>query len=110
VSSDPESVALLSKLRRALFKYPMATQAAFSALAAEGRAFAETPEGARLRNRLGHAKATGRGRMLWEALSLGSFTERDEGPLPSAMVDALSSTLRRRHLEPLLAKLFANRG
>jgi hypothetical protein len=107
---EREATAALAALRRAIFRYPMAMQAAFSALAAEGRAFARTEEGAEWRRRLSHAKATGRGRMVWETLSLGAFVEHQDGPLPSALIDALARSLRRQHLEPLLAKLFGGKG
>jgi len=103
---DEEAAQLLRRLRRAIFRYPMATQAIFSALVAEGREFASTPEGAEWRQRLSFAKGTGRARMLWETLSLGTFTERAEQPLPGNLADALVRTLSRGHLEPLLAKLF----
>jgi hypothetical protein len=107
---DAEALATLARLRRAMLRYPMAVQAGFSALAAEGRAFADTPDGADWRRRLGYAKAMGHGRMVWETLSLGSFTEKPDGPLPSAMIDALATTLRRRHIEPLLARLFGGKA
>ena len=107
---DPEDLQTLKRLRRAIFKYPMATQAAFAALVAEGRRYALTDEGAEWRKRLGHAKATGRARMLWETLSLGTFSDRIEEPLPGALAEALLQTLRRQHLEPLLAKLFGKDG
>jgi len=103
---DADELQTLKRLRRAIFRYPMATQAMFSALVAEGRQYATTEEGAEWRKRLGYAKATGRARMLWETLSLGTFSERSEEPLPSVLGEALLRTLRRTHLEPLLAKLF----
>lgn len=103
---DRNVEAALRSLRLAIFKYPMAVQAAFSALAAEGRRFAETPEGAEWLARLEHAERTGRARLLWDVLSLRSFTERRDAPLPSALVEALSRALSVRHVEPLVTRIF----
>jgi hypothetical protein len=108
--ADEESIRLaLTQVHRSIFKYPIAVQAAFSALVAEGRRFAQTPEGQQWRTRLTQAEETGRARMLWEVLSLGSFTEHNDSPLPSVLVDTLVHTLRTKKLEPLLAKLFERR-
>lgn len=107
--SDAELMRTLALLQRAIFKYPMAVQAAFETLVAEGRSFAETDEGKRWRERLLSAKQTGRLRMVWEVLSLGAFTERSEGLLPSVFVDSLVRILTREHLEPLLSRVFERR-
>ena len=110
--ADDEARALraLSALRRVIFKYPIAVQAAFGALASEGRRFAETPEGAVWRSRLIEARATGRARMVWEVLSLGAFRELSEEPLPNVFADVLAQVVSERPLEPLLARLFEGRG
>lgn len=107
--SDEQIERALGRLHRALFKYPMAVQAAFSALVAEGRRFAQTPEGSEWKERLSRAEETGRARMLWEVLSLSSFTEHNDNPLPTVMVDTLVHTIRTKKLEPLLSKLFERR-
>lgn len=107
--SDVEVMRTLGALQRAIFKHPMAVQAAFATLVAEGRRFAETEEGREWRDRLLRAKQTGRLRMVWEVLSLGAFTERSDGLLPSVFVDSLVRTLAREHLEPLLSRVFERR-
>jgi hypothetical protein len=106
---DDETLGALVALQKAIFKYPLAIQAAFAALVAEGRAYAETEEGAQWHQRLCQAKRMGRARMVWEVLSLSAFTERYEGLLPTVFVDALIRTLKTRHLEPALSKVFERR-
>ena len=102
-------VAALSRVQRAIFKYPMATQAIFSALVAEGRRFAKTPEGAEWRERLRRAEQSDRARMLWEVLSLSAYTEQADGALPSLLLENLARAIKTRHLEGLLSKVFEKR-
>lgn len=104
--SDAEVLATLRALERVIFKYPLAIQAAFSALTAEGRRFARTPEGELWLRRLSEAHSMGRARMVWEVLSLSAFTEKHEQPLPGVFVENLVRVLRTRHLEPLLSRVF----
>lgn len=99
----------LGNLHRALFRYPMAAQAAFSALVTEGRRFARTPEGAEWQKRLLSARETGSAQLLWEILSSRTFTERTEGALPSTLLDALSRAIRVKNIEPLLARIIERR-
>jgi len=107
--AEEQELDALAGLQRVIFKYPMATQAAFSALVAEGRRFASTPEGRDLALRLTSAKEMDRARMLWEVLSMSAFTEQYDGPLPSLFVETLVRTLKTQHLEPLLTRLFERR-
>jgi hypothetical protein len=106
---DPELARALVQLRRVIFKYPMAVQAAFSNLVAEGRRFATTEEGAEWYERLKSARALGQAELLWEILSSGVFSEKPAGALPSYFVDALAHAIKKRHLEPLLTRLFERR-
>ena len=99
----------LGNLHRALFRYPMAAQAAFSALVTEGRRFARTPEGAEWQERLLSSRETGSAQLLWEILSSRTFTERTEGALPSTLLDALSRAIRVKNIEPLLARIIERR-
>jgi len=112
VATDSEEAHLLpalDALHRAIFKYPIAIKAAFSALVAEGRSYAETEEGAVWCERLSQAKMMGRARLLWEVLSLSAFTERNDEPLPSVFADTLVRALKSQHLEPLLSKVLERR-
>lgn len=104
--SDAEVLAALGTLERVIFKYPLAIQAGFAALAREGRRYAETPEGAAWLERLDAAHSMGRARVVWEVLSLSAFTEKPDGLLPTFFVENLVRALRTRHLEPLLSRVF----
>lgn len=107
---DAELSRALALLQRAMFKYPMAVQAAFSALVAEGKRFATTTEGREWFERLNGARDFEQAELLWEVLSTGAFTEKHSGPLPTFFVDALADALRKRHLEPLLMRVFARKA
>lgn len=107
--SDEDVIRALTRLQRAIFRYPLATQAAFAALVAEGRRYAATPEGAELKRRLEYSESAGHARMLWEVLSLSTFTERSDGALPSVLLEGLVRAIKTKHLEPLLSKVFERR-
>jgi hypothetical protein len=93
----------LHAVQRAIFRYPVATKAAFRALVAEGRRYAGTPEGAALHARLQGSPAVAKARLLWDVLSVRAFAE-DGDALPEFFVDRLAQALRAEHLEPLLAR------
>ena len=107
---EAQLIFALETVHRAIFQYPMAIQAAFSALVVEGRRYAETDEGAVLCQRLGRARVMGRARILWDVLSMSAFTERNDGPLPSVFADTLVRALKSRHIEPLLSKILERRS
>jgi hypothetical protein len=65
-----EALGLLRRLQVLLLKHPVVTQAAFSALVAEGRRFGATPEGAAWKSSLATSELLQQGRRLWDALSL----------------------------------------
>ena len=52
---DEATLRVLQSVQRMLLKHPIAFQAAFSALIAEGEAFAATPEGQELKARSSRA-------------------------------------------------------
>ncbi len=109
---DPE-VRLLERLRQlqfSLLRHPVAAQAAFSAIVAEGRRFAETEEGREWLLRLQDSDLARRGRVVWEVVTLKMLEERSPDPLPSAYLDALVKTCASEELEPLLARLFEERA
>ena len=109
---DPQDALLpvLSQLQGALLRYPDAAQALLSALVAEGRAHARTPEGAALRDALVDSELLRRLWRSWEVTSLWMF-DADAAPstLPSGYVDALFLTAGSDDLEALLARLVARR-
>ncbi len=96
---------ILRRIAAALFRHPAATQAAFSALVAEGRAFARTPDGARLARALAGSDVIARGRMIWEVLGMSAFREHGSG-LPTVLVDEFARVAETEGLETALSRIF----
>ncbi|HVU05080.1 MAG TPA: hypothetical protein VHE30_25195 [Polyangiaceae bacterium] len=105
-STDAEGADdVLRRIASALFRHPAATQAAFSALVAEGRSFARTPEGARLARALARSDVVARGRMIWEVLGMSAFQEHGSG-LPTVLVDEFARVAELEGLETALSRVF----
>lgn len=96
----------LRQAQRLILRYPVAAQALFAAAVAEGRAYAETPEGAALRERLKGSDLIRRGRVVWEVGTLNVLEEEPSTVLPSKVMDALARAASVPDLEPMLTRLF----
>lgn len=105
-----ELAELLRRVQRALFRHPVAAQAAFAALMAEGRRFAGTPEGAAWKAALEGSELARNGRRLWDALSMGMLEEDPATIVPSAYLEALLRAAASADLDALLGKLGAAPG
>jgi hypothetical protein len=103
-------VSVLYLVQEAILRYPIVVQAVFSALVAEGRRYAESPEGGALRDRLVRSQSTASARMIWELLTANSFVERPTQVLPSALVERLVRALAVQGIEPLISRLFERRA
>lgn len=105
IANEPEDelTRVLWQAHLLLVKHPVAARAAFRALAAQGRRFAETNEGAQWKERLAGSELIQRGRSVWELATLGML---DESPrvLPAQFVDMLSYAAGLADLEPVLAR------
>jgi len=105
LSTEPEDelARVIWQAHIVLLKHPVAARAAFRAVAAEGRRFAETEEGARWKHRLAGSDLVRRGRSVWELATLGMV---DETPavLPTQFVDMLCYAAGLADLEPALAR------
>ncbi|WP_437994900.1 hypothetical protein WMF26_26125 [Sorangium sp. So ce185] len=108
VLHDPEDelAVVLRTAQQLLLRYPAAAQALFRAFAAEGRAFAQTPEGQRWREELSGSELIRRGRVVWEVGTLNLLEEDADTMLPSKLLDAIVHTAGVDALEPLLSRLF----
>jgi hypothetical protein len=102
---DDPLLRVLEHASRLVLKYPVAAQAAFSALLAEGRRFAGTPEGRRWKAALAHSELMRRGRVLWEGSVLNTLEDRADAALPSAILDAVVRAASRDDLPALLRRL-----
>lgn len=103
---DDELHDHLTRLQLAIIAHPIAAQAAFRALVAEGRAFAETPEGQRWAAMLVDSPLIQRGRMVWDVTTLRMLDDDPETVLPTMLMDAFVRTTAKEVLEPFLSKLF----
>jgi hypothetical protein len=101
---------LLARVQVVVMQYPIAAQAIFRALVAEGRAFAKTPEGGALAARLADSALVRRGRLAWDVLTLRAFDDDPDVTIPSVFLDALAKTAATDALEPLLSRLFEESG
>jgi len=111
-AAAPEQDEVLDALRfvqQLVWTHPVAMQRAFGALVSEGRAFAQTEEGAALKAALERSQLAARARLIWDTLSLGAFTEREPGVLPSVFIDAMARAVRTAGLEALLSRVYIER-
>lgn len=101
---DDALIEAMEELRYAVLRHPVAAQAAFSALAAEGRRFAQTAEGRRWQARLAGSSLVTRVRAVWDAATL-ELLEDPDAILPSNLADALVHLADHPELERLLQRL-----
>jgi hypothetical protein len=104
-SQEEVLLGLLRRLQVLLLKHPIVVQTAFSALIAEGRRFAATPEGAAWKSVLASSPLIQQGRRLWDALSLNIPEEDPATVLPSAYIEALFRATSSSQLEEVLRQL-----
>lgn len=89
-SADAAAHELLLGLRRAVFGNPAAARALRDLLVAQGRRYAATPDGARLRDQLAASDAVDNLRRIWETVSMNVL----HGPAPpSGVPDAWAELL-----------------
>jgi hypothetical protein len=90
-------------------RYPIAAQAAFAALAAEGRRFAQTDEGAAWKERLASSKLVAELRVIWDSLGMTAFVEKPTEALPTFFVDGLVNAASSDDVESLLSQVLKER-
>lgn len=101
-----DSVRVLRSLQALVLEHPVAAQAAFSALVAEGRAFAASEAGREWRERLTRSTLLHRARIVFEIGTLWMLDDEPLGPLPSAYLDAVFMSASSDEMEPILNRLF----
>lgn len=110
IGEDAELLALLRILQRAVLEHPVAAQAAFSALIAEGRAFAQTEEGATWHRRLASSRLVEKGRAIWQVATLDVLEDSQSTIVPSRVLDAFVKLTHERALEIVLGRLYDDSG
>src|SRR5687767_10038398 len=83
---DDELSRVLYELQLLVIKHPISAQAAFRALIAEGRRFAETEEGATWKSRLAGSELMLRSRSVWEVATQNMLEEPAPRTLPSQYI------------------------
>ena len=99
-----------SQLSVVALRHPIAAQAAFAALVAEGRRFSQTDEGRRWRDALASSELVRRGRALWEGSVLNLLVDDPDTALPSALADAIARAASRDELGSLLQDVLGKGG
>jgi hypothetical protein len=105
---DPVPDPLIDILRaasRLVLTHPVAAQAAFSAVVAEGRRFAQTAAGRRWKEVLAASPLIQRGSALWEGSVLSLLEDDPATILPSAILDAVVLATQRNDLLSVLQRL-----
>jgi hypothetical protein len=103
---DDATLRVLKALQTALLKHPIACQAAFGALVAEGVKFAATPEGQEWKAKLESSTLVHQLRYVFD-LTTFSLLERDPPDiLPSAYIDTLFMLSGAERSDHLLDRLF----
>jgi hypothetical protein len=103
---DESTLRILQALQSMLLRHPIAFQAAFNALIAEGRMFGETPEGRELKTKLENSSLVQQLRYVFD-LTTFSLLERDASSmLPSAYIDTLFMLGGNERSDHLLDRLF----
>lgn len=105
---DPDSAHadIVRQLQRVLLTHPVACQAAFTALVAEGRRFGETAEGQALRERLAQSALLRQIRLVFDLATLGLLEEHPGATLPSGYLDALFMIAAGGDADALLNRVF----
>lgn len=80
---------IMMSVHRMLLEHPVAAKSGFRALVAEGRAYAETPEGRELRRRLEGSEEVSNYSTLWRTLTLGTLEDGEPASLPSTYLEEL---------------------
>jgi hypothetical protein len=104
-ADDDPLVSIVRAAARLVLKHPVAAQAAFSALIAEGRQFAQTAEGQRWKVALAKSALVRHGRIVWEGSALNVLEDSGDTVIPSAILDALVRALSSPDLHASIPRL-----
>lgn len=104
VDLELEAFTLLSRLRDATLRHPVAVQSAFAFLTAEGARFAKTSAGAELLASLERSALVAQSRILWEGGTMGALRGASAEPLPESLIDTLAQLLRETAAEELVGR------
>lgn len=98
-------VEIIRRLQGIALKHPVAANAIFSALVAEGEAFAMTPEGKVWKDRLARSELVHRARLLLDFPSFLMLERNESQIIPSAYLDTVFLLSSARKPDELLDSL-----
>ena len=105
-AADADPIArLVERAHRLLIKHPVAAQAAYRALVAEGARFAGTDEGKTWLARVEHSEQLRRLRPLWEAATLNLLDARSPSALPGQFIELVAHAIGQANIERRLGAL-----
>jgi hypothetical protein len=104
-AGEQDLVALVEHAQRLVVQHPVAAQQAFSALVAEGRRFAASPEGAQWERALAESQLLRRTRQVWESTLASFLEESPDTVVPSTYVELLMRVAELARPEEFLARL-----
>jgi hypothetical protein len=104
--SSETALQVLRRLQVLVLKHPVAAKAAFGALIAEGRAFAQTPEGKAWQDKLAASELLHRARLVLDFPGLSMLECDSPEVLPSAYLDTIFMLASSRKPDELLNPLF----
>jgi len=108
-SGEDDTIRSLESIQEALLRHPLAVQAAFAWLAAEGRRFAGTSEGLVWQERLGRSELVAQLRLVWDSLGMTAFSEESSDLLPTFFVEGLVSAASAENIEAMLTRVISRR-
>jgi hypothetical protein len=106
LTSPDAHVRMLRRLQAVVLKHPIATKAAFAALAAEGLAYAKTPEGAWWAERLANSDLLHRARLMLDLPGFALLGGETDNALPSGYLDTIFMLASAPKPDEMLEPLF----
>ncbi len=104
---DDEVLAWLREARLQMLRHPVAAQALFSALVAEGRRFASTEDGRAWKARLQDSQVLRDARVVWDMTTAEMLQEDPPSILPTTFLDAMMQAASNPQLTALIERFQA---
>jgi len=105
-TAPDQTLRVLRSLQASLLKHPIAAQAAFTALVAEGRSFGATEAGRAMRTALEQSELLRRARLVFDFSTLSMLEQEPPDIMPSAYIDALFMLSSSERADEVLQQLF----
>ena len=96
---------LLRDGQHLLLYNPRTAQSILQALVAEGRHFAQTPDGRLWQQKIAESDIIKKGRLIWQAFGLDNLLKDEPDIIPSEWLEHISKALDNTDLETMLSQL-----